>query len=112
MFISVIKYPKTAKLHKYVSKNVWANDFIEFKCSELTQKTTTTYNPLDGLRAQEEVFTIETPVTIDYKPNDRIVFEGKLYTIENVSFREIYEQSNHKFKSANLRVYELRLKRG
>jgi hypothetical protein len=112
MFISTAKYPKTSKLHKYVSKNVWSIDFQEFKCSELTQKTTTTYNPLDGLRTQEELFTIETPVTLDYKPTDKIIFEGKQYTIDNVSYREIYEESNHKFKSANLRVYELRLKRG
>ena len=113
MFISVINYPKKAQLYKYVSKNVWANDFTAFKCGELTKKTTTTYNPIEGLRAQEESFILETPITLDYKPNDKVVFEGKTYTIDgDVSYRELYEQSNHKFKSPNLRVYEMRLKRG
>jgi len=113
MFISIVKYPKTAILYKYDSKNVWSNLPQEFKCSEMSMKTTTIYNPLDGIRAHEEYFTIETPITLDYKPNDRVIFEGKQYTIsDDVSFRELYEQSNHRFKSPNMRVYELRLKRG
>ncbi len=110
MFINRITYPKNA-LHYVFDGRGWSNQSTEIKCSEMSKKTTRVYNPLNGLLAHEEMFTIETPTNLDYKPNDRIIFEGKTYSIDESSYRELYDQKNHTFKNDSMRVYELRLKR-
>lgn len=110
MFINRITYPKNA-LHYVFDGRGWSNQSTEIKCSEMSKKTTRVYNPLNGLTAHEEIFVIETPNDLDYKPHDRIIFEGKTYSIEESSYRELYDQRNHTFVNENMKVYELRLKR-
>lgn len=110
MFINRITYPKNA-LHYVFDGRGWNNQSTEIKCSEMSKKTTRVYNPLNGLMAHEEMFVIETPNDLDYKPHDKIIFEGKTYSIEESSYRELYDQRNHTFVNENMKVYELRLKR-
>lgn len=109
MFINRTTYPRTAIFYKYVDKNIWENKGIELPCTEINKKTTRVYNPVNNLTALEESFTIETPKTLDYQPYDHIVFEGRTYSISEVSYEYLYKQRHTTFKNEELRVYTLTL---